>query len=144
MLAFESITQHLVMPDDLNHHGTLFAGKMAMWLVEAGLISASRLCGKPGDVVCVQLDTMRFRRPVNNGDLIEIKSRIAYLGSSSITVHNQVFRKSETEAIVSNLAVFVTVDKGNKPYAHGFKLSAEYIEAHRDIYEQALKIREAR
>jgi len=34
-------------PEDLNHQGTLFAGQMAKWLAEAGLIAASRLVGRP-------------------------------------------------------------------------------------------------
>ena len=140
----ESTTLHLVRPEDLNHHGTLFAGQMARWLVEAGLIMASRLCGKPEDVVCVQVNGMTFKKPVNNGDLIEIKSKVAYLGTTSITVYSQVVRKQDAAPVVSNMATFVTVDKQNKPYEHGFKLPEEYIAENRDIYEAALKTRRAK
>ena len=70
----ESVVLHLIRPEDLNHHGSLFAGQMAKWLVEAGLITASRLVGKPEDVVCVQVNGLTFKKPLNNGDLIEIKS----------------------------------------------------------------------
>jgi acyl-CoA hydrolase len=132
---------HLIRPEDLNHHGTLFAGQMAKWLVEAGVMTASQLTGKPEDVVCVQLDRMTFKKTVNNGDLIEIKSRIAYLGSTSITVYSQVFRKRDAASLVSNMATFVTVDKHNKPYEHGFKLTEEYIANNNDIYQEALIIR---
>jgi acyl-CoA hydrolase len=142
--VLESAMLHLVRPEDLNHHGTMFAGKMALWLVEAGLIAASRLCGKPENVVCVQLDGMRFKKPVNNGDLIEIKSKIAFLGSTSLIVSSEVFRKQDADLIVTNMAVFVTVGKDNKPYPHGFKLTDDYITANRGIYEQALKIRAAK
>jgi len=138
----ESTIMHLVRPEDLQHHGTLFAGQMAKWLVEAGFIAASRLCGKPEDVVCVQLYQMTFEQPVNNGDIIEIKSRIAHVGSASITIYSQVFRGLDAVPLVSNMATFVTVDKGNKPYNHGLKLSEEYIAKNRDIYMKALKIRE--
>jgi acyl-CoA hydrolase len=140
----ESVILRLVKPEDLNHHGTLFAGQMAKWLVEAGLITASRLGGKPEDVVCVRLNGMTFKKPVNNGDLIEIKSKIAYLGSTSITVSSQVFRKQDIAPLVSSMATFVTVDKGNRPYQHGFKLSEEYIAKNRDIYQEAIKIRSAK
>ena len=142
--ALESMILHLVMPEDLNHHWTLFAGQMAKWLVEAGFITASRLCGKAEDVVCIQVNGMTFKKPINNGDIIEIKSRIAYLGSTSITVLSQVFRKQDATPLVSNMAIFVTVDKGNRPYKHGFKLSEEYIAKNRDIYQEALKIRPAK
>ncbi|PKN68485.1 MAG: acyl-CoA thioesterase, partial [Deltaproteobacteria bacterium HGW-Deltaproteobacteria-10] len=37
------IINHMVKGDDLNHHGTLFAGKTAMWFVEAGFIAAASL-----------------------------------------------------------------------------------------------------
>ncbi len=137
----ESTLLHLVRPEDLNHHGTLFAGQMAKWLVEAGLITASRLCGKAEDVVCVQVNGMTFKKPINNGDIIEIKSRIAHLGSTSITILSEVFRKQDAVPMVSNMATFVTVDKENRPYKHGFKLSEEYIAQNRDIYQDALKIR---
>jgi acyl-CoA hydrolase len=49
----ETVTWHVIRPEDLNHHGTLFAGKMSMWVVEAGLIAASRLVSRPEDIVCV-------------------------------------------------------------------------------------------
>lgn len=140
----ESTIMHLVRPEDLQHHGTLFAGQMAKWLVEAGFITASRPCGKPEDVVCVQLDEMTFDKPINNGDIIEIKSKIAYLGSTSITVYSAVYVKQDTSPLVSNMATFVTVDKQHKPYKHGFKLSKEYIAKNNVIYQKAIKMREAR
>ena len=86
---------------------------------------------------------MNFRRPANNGDIIEIKSKIAYLSRTSITVHGQVFINQSQEPAVSGMLTFVTVDKANKPYAHGLVLPEEYIAQNRDIYEDAVKIRKA-
>ena len=140
-LILESTILHVVMPRDLNHHGTLFAGQMASWLVEAGFIAAARVCGKPEDVVCVQVNEMTFKKPINLGDVIEIRSNIAHLGSSSISVQSDVFRKQDTSPLVSNLATFVTVDKNNKPYKHNLELPAEYIATHRDLYDEAVKKR---
>lgn len=140
----ESTILHLVRPEDLNHHGTLFAGQMAKWLVEAGLITASRLVRKPEDILCVQLDGMTFKKPVNNGDVIEIESKIAYLGSKSITVYSEVFRRPDAAPVVSNMATFVTVNKQNTPYAHGFKLTEEYIAKNREVCEAATRNRKAR
>ncbi len=137
----ESVILHLVRPEDLNHHGTLFAGQMAKWLVEAGFITASRLCGKPQDVVCVQVNEMNFKKPVNSGDIIELISRVAYLGATSITVNSEVHRRGDKGALISNMATFVTVDGKNKPYKHGFSLTEEYISKNKGIYEAAVKIR---
>ena len=140
-MPLESSLLHMVRPQDLNHHGTLFAGQMASWLVEAGFISAARLCGKPEDIVCVQINEMTFKKPINLGDVIEIKSQIAYLGSTSIAVYSQIFRKQDEAPLVTNMATFVTVDKQNKPYKHGLKLAEEYIAMNRVIYNAAVKMR---
>lgn len=143
-LALETSILHMVRPQDLNHHGTLFAGQAASWLVEAGFIAAARLCGKPEDIVCVQINEMTFKKPINLGDVIEIKSRVAFIGSTSISVYSQVFRPQDKDPIVANMATFVTVNKDNKPYAHGLKLPEEYITKNRDIYDDAIKIRKGR
>ena len=143
-MLLESTLLHMVRPQDLNHHGTLFAGQMASWLVEAGFIAAARLCGKPEDIVCVQVNEMTFKKPINLGDVIEIKSQIAYLGSTSISVCSQIFRQQDEAPLVTNMATFVTVDKQNKPFAHGLKLSEEYTARNRDIHDAAVKTRRAR
>ena len=53
----------LVKSEDLNHHGTLFAGKTAMWFVESGFIAAASLT-HPENIVCVNIHGMLFTRPV--------------------------------------------------------------------------------
>lgn len=130
---FECQVLHLVRPEDLNHHGTLFAGQMAKWCIEAGLMAVARLIGKPEDVVCVKFDKMIFKKPVRNGDLIEIKTRISKVGTTSITVFNEVFRAQEDVPIITNSATYVTVDRNNKPYPHGVVLPPQYLERNRDI-----------
>ena len=43
-MKMETLTiHHLVKGEDLNHHRTLYAGRGAEWLVEAGFIAASNL-----------------------------------------------------------------------------------------------------
>ncbi len=137
----ETTIFHLVKPEDLNHHGTLFAGQLARWLLESGLIAASLLVGKPEDIVCAHLGGMDFKKPVANGALVEIKSRIAHLGGTSLTVSSKVFVMNEETPVVSSLTVFVTVDGGNRPYEHGFHLSEEYIAENSEIHKEALSTR---
>ena len=140
MLRQTSIS-HLIKPEDLQHHGTLFAGRMAEWMVETCYIAASRLVGKPEDVVCVQVHRLNFRKPATNGDIIDIRAKVAFVGSTSITVHSEVFINEEKTASASGMATFVTVDKDGKPYAHGLSLPEEYIAQNREIYEEALRTR---
>jgi len=137
----ELAISHLVKFEDLNHHGTMFAGRMAEWLVEASFIAAARLVGKPEDVVCAQIHGMSFLAPANRGDLIEIRTNIALLGSKSITVHAAVYANERPEPVVTGMSTFVTVDAGGKPYAHGLTLPPDHIERHRAIHEQARALR---
>ncbi|MCX6013921.1 MAG: acyl-CoA thioesterase [Chloroflexi bacterium] len=142
MYLKETTTSHLVRPEDLNHHGTLFAGKMAMWFLEAGLIASSLLVGRPEDIVCVNLHGMTFKKPTNNGDIIEIKAKVILLGRQSITVNIQTFKNNETIPLIKGWITFVTVNKEGKAYDHGIKLPPEYIAENRALYEEALKIKQ--
>ena len=137
----ETAISHLIKPEDLQHHRTLFAGEMAEWFVETCFITACRLIGKPEDVVCVQIHGINFRKQAANSDIVEIKARIAFLGTTSITVHGQAFVNEDKTPAVLGMTTFVTVDKDNKPYAHGLILPEEYIAQNREIYEEALKAR---
>jgi len=137
----ETIISHLVKPEDLQHHGTLFAGRMAEWLVETCFIAASRLVGKPEDVVCVKVHGISFEKPIHNGEITEIKARIACLGNTSITVKGQAFTGDSEVPAVSGMVTFVTVDKHGNPYAHGLSLPKEYISRNCEIYKEALKVR---
>ncbi|MGC9399900.1 MAG: acyl-CoA thioesterase [Anaerolineae bacterium] len=79
---------HLVKSVDLNHHGTLFAGRMAEWLVETGFMTARAALGcAPENLVCVHLHGMDFRRSIPEGATLVLESCIAHVGRSSITVY---------------------------------------------------------
>ena len=93
--------------------------------------------------MCVQIHGMSFIKPAQNGDILEIKSRVAFTGTTSITVSGEAFINEDSTPVVSSMATFVTVDKQNKSYAHGLVLPEEYIENNRTIYEKALQLREA-
>jgi len=137
----ETVISHLVKPEDLQHHGTLFAGRMAVWMVETCFIAASRFVGRPEDIVCVKVHGITFTRPVNNGDITELKARVACLGNTSVTVQGQAFTVDSEVPAATGMVTFVTVDKHGQPYAHGLSLPQEYISQNREIYEEALKVR---
>jgi acyl-CoA hydrolase len=138
----ETAISHLIKPEDLQHHGTLFAGQMAKWLVEACFVSASRLVGKPDDIVCVQIHGISFKRPAQNGDILEIKSRVVYTGITSITVYGEAFINESKIPAVYGMATFVTVNEQNVPYKHNLSLSKEYITKNREICEEAARMRQ--
>lgn len=141
----EILISRIIKSEDLNHHGTLFAGRMAEWLVEACLISAIDLLRKPEDIVCARIHGMNFLKSSTSGDIIEIKSRIAHLGEKSLTIDAKVFVNGRNDTpSVTGMVTFVTVDKNGIPYAHGMTLSPEYIEENRPIHIAALEARKHR
>ena len=121
------VVTRLIKEEDLNHHGTLFAGRMASWLVESCFLSASRAVGKPEDIVCVKIHGMEFKRPAHKGEILEISSQVVLTGRSSITVAGQGLLDGDDRPAVTGMATFVSVKAQGKPYPHGIVLSEEYV-----------------
>lgn len=107
MKKYESI--HLVKGEDLNHHGTLFAARAAAWLVEAGFAAASCEQGDPSEIVCRNLHSMSFAHPVKKGSLLQVGSRVAAVGKTSITVCVWADDAISGETAVEGFITFVAV-----------------------------------
>jgi acyl-CoA hydrolase len=106
----------LVKNEDLNHHGTLYAGRSAEWFVEAGFIAAAGLT-RPEDIVCLKIHGMTFKRPVKGGDIVTFESRIILAGNSSLHAH--VSMKSKGESVMDGFITFVHVDREGRGVPHG-------------------------
>lgn len=116
-------TSHLIKSEDLNHHGTLFAGRSAEWLVESAFIAAAATHGNPEDVLCINIHGFVFTQPVEKGQLLMMTSFVARAGRSSITVYvkaeNEISLASPTEGFIT----FVTVDsQTHQPKLHNVVL----------------------
>lgn len=108
----------LIKSEDLNHHGTLFAGRMAEWFVEGTFIAAASAYGNPNNIVCVKLHGLRFGTPGRKGDIIELETKVVYTGTTSITVHGKVTRNEEPAALVEGFTTFVCVDENGRKMPH--------------------------
>ena len=110
------VTHRLVKNEDLNHHGTLYAGRSAEWFVEAGFIAAAGLT-RPEDVVCLKLHGMTFMRPVGPGEIVEFRSMIILTGRSSLHAH--VRMRARGEFVIDGFITFVNVDGEGRSKPHG-------------------------
>ena len=120
----ELISSHrLVKSEDLNHHGTLFAGRGAEWFVESGFIAASKFLN-PKFVICLKIHGMHFSKPVRPGEVIVLKSAIVYAGRTSLTAHVDVFNAKD-ESIVDGFITFVHVDENTRSIPHGITITPE-------------------
>ncbi|MGB4594902.1 MAG: acyl-CoA thioesterase, partial [Anaerolineaceae bacterium] len=122
-----------VKGEDLNHHRTLFAGRGAEWLVEAGFIAAADLL-PPEFVLCLKIHGMQFRRPVRPGEVVRFVSSIVLTGKSRLVAYIRADVKGELT--VDGFITFVYVDEHGQPRPHGLVIKAETPEE-LELQEQA-------
>ena len=115
------ITQHVVMSGDLNHHGTLYAGRTAEWFVESGFIAAASLT-KPENIVCLKIHGMLFSRPVHLGEIVCFDSRIVCVGRTSMIAFIET--KVKEDVVISGFITFIHANAQGHPLPHGLTIEA--------------------
>jgi acyl-CoA hydrolase len=133
------LSTRLVKSEDLNHHGTLFAGRTAEWFVESGFIAAASLLD-PRSVVCLNIHGMFFKRPARSGDILKFSSRIVFTGKTSITVYVNVEKNGESKPLVDGFVTFIHVDLNTCPSPHFLSVQPESEEDIR-LFERAGQLR---
>lgn len=127
---------HLVKGEDLNHHRTLYAGRGAEWLVEAGFIAAADMLN-PEFILCLKIHGMQFRRPVRPGEVVRFVSSVVLAGRSSLVAYIRADVKGQLT--VDGFITFVYVDENGKPRPHGLVIEAETPEEI-ELQEQARRL----
>ncbi|CEO26947.1 acyl-CoA thioesterase [Paraclostridium sordellii] len=132
-------THRLVKSEDLNHHGTLFAGRMTEWFVESCFITVANEYKHPENLVCLKVHEVKFSKPIRKGDIINIKSKIVYAGKTSLTVYGKVLRDSNT--IVEGFLTFVCVDKNGVKMPHNLVVQEARTEEDIKLLEKVNNLR---
>lgn len=115
-------TYRLVKGEDLNHHGTLFAGRMTEWFVESCFITVADEYKHPKNLVCRKVNGINFNQPIRKGDIINIKSKIIYTGKTSLIVYGKVTRNNNEDIIVDGFLTFVCIDENGVKMPHNLKI----------------------
>ena len=136
---FETKTLRLVKSEDLNHHGTLFAGRTAEWFVESGFIAAASILD-PKTIVCLKIHGMYFTYPIKAGQVIGFTSKIVYTGKSSLVAFIKVHLQDMEHPIVDGFVTFVHVNEQTKPKAHFIEMQPK-TEEDKLLYETAKNIK---
>lgn len=129
-------TNHFVKNEDLNHHGTLFAGRTAEWFVESGLMAAALLIPSE-NIVCVKIHGMEFTKPIQLGSVVKFVSTAAKAGRSSLTVNIKV--SVDGEQHLDGFITYVNVDENGKAFQHGIVLNPE-TEEELDLQKRASEL----
>jgi acyl-CoA hydrolase len=133
------VTHRLVKSEDINHHGTLFAGRTAEWFVESGFVAATYLI-RPTNLVCLKIHGLLFTKPVRLGDIIRFWSTSVYAGKTSIITYIEAaIRRNDYEAIVDGFITFVHVDENTNACPHGIILEPKTDED-RKLWEKAREL----
>jgi acyl-CoA hydrolase len=114
----------LVKSEDLNHHGTLFAGKTAMWFVESGFIAVASLT-HPENIVCLNIHGMLFKRPIANGHVVRFESKVVLAGRTRLVSYVKVLGNRDEELLLDGFISFIHVDGKGTPVAHGIVIEAK-------------------
>jgi acyl-CoA thioesterase YciA len=108
--------QVVMMPRDVNPHGTIFGGILLSYIDQAGAIGArrevARRGGAPPFVVTVAMNRVEFHKPVLVGDVVRFLTRVERLGRTSITMHVsvEVERGTEVLQVTEAEVVYVGID----------------------------------
>jgi len=134
-----TVTMRLIKSEDLNHHGTLFAGRTAEWFVESGFIAAASLLN-PQNIVCLKIHGMFFTKPAVSGDVLKFSSKVVFAGNSSITSYIHVENNGAEKPLVDGFVTFIHVDENTRPSPHYLTINP-VTEEDKYLYETAKNLR---
>lgn len=131
----------LVKGEDLNHHGTLFAGRTAEWFVESGFIAAATIL-PPNTVVCLKIHGMYFTKPVRPGQIVKFSSKIVFAGKSSLVAYIKVTTGTNEESFVNGFITFIHVDHTTNATPHGVIIQP-VTDEEKALYDEARILRKS-
>ena len=109
-------TVHLVRPTYLNGAGRLFGGVLMQWIDEVAGIVAKRhsMC----NVTTASVDNLTFLSGAYNGDMVVIKGKMTWVGTSSMEVCVDTYVENhlgERDRINNAHFMMVALDENDRP-----------------------------
>lgn len=105
----------LVRPEHLNHHGSLFGGRLLEWLDEQAYIAAITRLDYRANLVTVAIDNVEFHQQVRKGAVLRFRSMLVHVGRTSLTVHTEVSLMPRRLSIFEAYVTFVALDEKSNP-----------------------------
>lgn len=81
-------TVDTVFPNQVNPLGTLFGGVVLQWMDVNASVACARFCRQA--VVTASTEPVDFRNPIYVGEIVEVRSRVAWTGTTSMIVRCEV------------------------------------------------------
>jgi len=115
----QSITRTFkaVLPNTTNHYDTLFGGTALQMMDEVAFICATRFSRKR--MVTVTSDQIHFKQAIPAGTLIELVSKVVYVGNTSIKVQVDIYLEEmyqeKRDKAITGMFTFVAIDEDRNP-----------------------------
>lgn len=107
----------LTGPQHANHFGYVHGGEMMKLVDEVGAMVALRHAQRP--VVTMVMDSMTFYSPVPLGNILTLKARLNWVGSSSMEVGVRVIAEDPLTGTCTHTnsayVVYVALDDAHQP-----------------------------
>jgi acyl-CoA thioesterase YciA len=106
------------LPADTNGNGDIFGGWLMAQVDLAGAVLPMRIAR--GRIATVAVNQFQFKQPVSVGDLLSFYARVERVGTTSVTVHVEVYAERDpanlhmVKVTEANLT-YVAIDDGGKP-----------------------------
>ena len=106
------------MPADANANGDIFGGWIMAQVDIAGAVLPARIAR--GRIATVAVNQFVFKQPVSVGDLLSFYARVVRVGTTSITVHVEVFAERnpaqpQTSKVTDANLTYVAIDAEGRP-----------------------------
>jgi acyl-CoA thioesterase YciA len=116
----ELVMRVMPMPADSNANGDIFGGWIMAQVDVAGAVLPYRVAR--GRIATVAVNQFLFKQPVSIGDLLSFYARVTRVGTTSVTVHVEVWAERNptdwqvVKVTEANLT-YVAIDRAGKPRA---------------------------
>ncbi len=114
--SLETTSHRLVLPADANHYGTLYAGSLLRYALEAAYAAACRGAGRGANLVLRRVLSLECRRSVPVGTLVDIRAAVLHVRQCYLAV-GVVGMPLEGHSLpwMDGLMAFVQVDGSGTP-----------------------------
>lgn len=115
----ESIVADLMMPHHANglKQPSVFGGVVMSMVDKCAALAAMRHSG--GQVTTLSIDRILFKEPIRVGELAEVRSRVVFVGTTSLAVVSDVYAENVSTGAKRHTnecwLTFVHLDENGKP-----------------------------
>ncbi len=112
-----TINTEVVLPNDTNHVGNLFGGKLMQWVDITAAIAAQRHCGRV--VVTAAINHVSFDNPIKQNSVVTLEAKVSRAFSSSMEVFVDVYVENTATGAKTKcneaILTFVAIDQNGSP-----------------------------